>query len=55
MFVQKISTRLVCVNVKHPSFSPLRPFSAKCKLFVLMLNAQKTGKRDKQMKCIAGA
>ena len=27
---------------------------AKCKLFVLMVNAQKTGKPDKQIKCIAG-
>ena len=53
LFVQKIFTRVVCVNLKHLSFRPSWPFSAKCKLFVLMANAQKTGKRDKQIKCIA--
>ena len=39
MFVQKISTRVVRVNVKHPSFRPSRSFFAKCNLFVLIVNA----------------
>ena len=39
MFVQKISTRVVRVNVKHPSFRPSRPFFGKCNLFVLIVNA----------------
>ena len=39
MFVQKISTRVFCVNVKHSSFRPSRPFFGKCNLFVLIVNA----------------
>ena len=39
MFVQKISTRVVCDNVKHPSFMPSRPFFGKCNLFVLIVKA----------------
>ena len=39
MFAQKISTRVVRVNVKHPSFRPSRPFFGKCNLFVLIVNA----------------
>ena len=30
---------MVCVNVKHPSFRPSRPFFGKCNLFVLIVNA----------------
>ena len=39
MVVEKISTRVVCVNVKHPSFRPSQPFFGKYNLFVLIVNA----------------
>ena len=39
MFVQKISTRVVCDNVKHPNFMPSRSFFGKCNLFVLIVKA----------------
>ena len=39
MFVQKIFNRVFCVNVKHSSFRPSRPFFGKCNLFVLIVNA----------------
>ena len=39
MFVQKISTRVVCDNVKHPNFMPSWSFFGKCNLFVLIVNA----------------
>ena len=48
MFVQKISTRVVCVNVKHPSFRPSRPFSGKCKLFECT-NGKHTNKQESEI------